>query len=82
VTLWTKISELSVTQLPIGVLETSTNGWRDLWVTVAGGGLPVATKKLMFDGKGYPANPTVAPAVAIDKPGLVVIADGELTPIR
>lgn len=79
---WTKISELSVTQLPVGVLDTRTNGWRDLWVTVAGGGLPATTMKLSFDGKSYPANPTVPPAVAIDKPGVVVIADGELTRIR
>jgi hypothetical protein len=79
---WEKVSELSVTQLPVGVLETSTNGWRDLWVTVAGGGLPATTMKLMFDGKRYPKNPTVAPAVAIDKPGTVVIAEGELTRIR
>jgi hypothetical protein len=79
---WTKVSESSVTQLPVGVLKTSTNGWRDLWVTTAGGGMPMRTMKLTFDGKRYPSNPTVAPAVAIDAPGMVVIAEGELTRIR
>lgn len=76
-----KVSELSVVQLPVGVLDSTTNGWRDLAVTVAGGGLPAATMKLSFDGRAYPENPTVAPAVESDTIGTVVIAQEPLKPL-
>ncbi|MCB2047793.1 MAG: hypothetical protein KDE32_06145 [Novosphingobium sp.] len=72
------VTEASVTQLPLGVLDTSTNGWRDLWVTIYGGGAKQETKKLTYDGKTYPDNPTVAPAETIATPGTEIIAEGDL----
>lgn len=50
----------SVTGAPIGVLSTSTQGWRDLFVQVGGGGLPAGAVAMRFDGTAYPSNPTVA----------------------
>jgi hypothetical protein len=45
------------------VLETTTNGWRDISVRVAGGGIvPGYEAILPFNGKTYPGNPSVAPA--------------------
>lgn len=38
---WDVVTETSVTRTPIGVLETTSNGWRDPFVTVSGGGMPV-----------------------------------------
>ena len=76
---FTKIGDISVTQLPLGVLETSTNGMRDLWVTVYGGGMPQALMKIPFDGSAYAGNATVAPATQIAKPGTEVIADNPLS---
>ncbi|MET0238760.1 MAG: hypothetical protein ABW184_02585 [Sphingobium sp.] len=69
------VTKLSVTRPPIQALPTSSHGWDDLSVTVAGGGIirPYQAQ-LRFDGRRYPRNPTVAPAVpAKGKAGRVVI---------
>jgi hypothetical protein len=79
-TTFTPIAETSVTRLPVGVLDTTTNGMKDLWVTVGGGGGESGLRKLSFDGKSYPANPTVDGngVEKLDKPGTEIIADGDL----
>lgn len=76
------VTQTSITQLPVGVLESSNNGWRDIWVTTSGGGAPNEVKKLSFDGTSYPENPTVAPAETISAPGQVLIEEGELKRIN
>ena len=76
------LAQTTVTQLPVGVLDTNTNGMRDIWVTTAVGGAPEQIRKLSFDGKSYPKNPTVAPAETIDAAGTVVIALGEMTEVQ
>src|ERR1044071_2771642 len=44
----------TVTQLPIRLLRTSTRGWRDIGVTVAGGGITQAyLARLKFNGRRY-----------------------------
>ena len=59
----------TVTQLPIRLLRTSTRGWRDIGVTVAGGGITQAyLARLRFNGRRYPNNPTVPPAVPLRRP--------------
>ena len=75
------ISRTSVNQLPLGVLDTWTGGMRDIWVTVSGGGMPEQTRRLKWNGRRYPFNPTVAPAERIQTPGKVVIAEGQLETI-
>lgn len=72
----TILAQTTVTQLPVGILETSTNGMRDIWVTTAGGGAPEAIRKLAWNGSTYPANPTIAEEIAV--PGKIVIDVGEL----
>jgi hypothetical protein len=57
------VSESSLVRPPITVAETSTNGWRDLILTVSGGGMPAKTVSLKFDGKQYPLNPSDQPAL-------------------
>lgn len=52
----------TISQLPIGVLETKSHGWRDLAVQVSGGGMRSFRAALSFDGRKYPSNPSVAPA--------------------
>jgi hypothetical protein len=66
-----------VTQLPIRLLPTSTKGWRDIGVTVAGGGIAEPyLARLRFDGGRYPSNPTVPPAIPLKhSTGKVLIAD-------
>lgn len=67
----------TVTQLPIRLLSTSSNGWRDIGVTVLGGGITSPyTARLRFNGRRYPSNPTVAPAIPLARPaGRVLIAN-------
>ncbi|GAB5350001.1 hypothetical protein [Alteriqipengyuania sp. 357] len=75
------IARTSVTQLPIGVLDTRRHGMRDIVVSVGGGGMPFGHRVLFFDGRTYPANPTVPPAEPINTIGTPVIAQGDLRPI-
>ena len=64
----------SITQLPIRMLPTSTRGWRDIGVTVQGGGILVPyMARMRFNGRRYPSNPTVPPAVRVRPSGKVLI---------
>lgn len=58
---WRVITRTTVTQTPIGVLPTSTGGWRDLAVSVGGGGAEAGWVRLAYDGRSYPTNPTTLP---------------------
>ena len=76
---WRIVSDISITRPPIRLLPTTSHGWHDLSVFVAGGGiLPGHDVRLIFDGNTYPGNPTIAPARTISHPdGKVLIATGE-----
>lgn len=73
---WRVVAETSIGWSPICILRTSSRGWRDLGINVAGGGVtkPYETR-LRFNGKTYPHNPSVPPAqrVGAGSPGIVVI---------
>jgi hypothetical protein len=56
------VTETTITNQPIQVLEPSSNGWRDLAVTVRGGGITAYEAVLRFDGTSYPRNPSAPPA--------------------
>jgi hypothetical protein len=75
------LTRLTTTRPPIRVLITRANGWRDISVHVAGGGIqPPYEAILSFDGKSYPRNPTVPPARKSDHgkiPGKVAISYGD-----
>lgn len=63
---WNLITKISVSNLPIKVLPVVHNGWHSLSVSVKGGGvLKRYESELPYDGKVYPNNPTVPPAVKI-----------------
>jgi len=56
----------TVARLPIRLLSSSTHGWRDIGVTVSGGGIPHPYEaRLRFSGHRYPSNPTVVPSVPL-----------------
>ncbi len=76
-----EVAKTTVTRLPIGVGEIRHDGWRDIVVTIGGGGEPAGLRTLRFDGKAYPSNPTIAPAVPASGIGAVVIAEGDFYPI-
>ena len=73
-----KVSETSVVQMPFGVLDSSTDGWRDLWVTTYGGGAPEVTRKLVWTGEGYTANASSGEEAAA---GEVLVDAAALSPI-
>lgn len=53
------VAELAPTQPPIRVSARETNGWRNILVHVAGGGMQAEyDAELAFNGSGYPDNPT------------------------
>jgi len=70
------LTEMSITQQPIRVLDTKSNGWHDLGVWVQGGWIqPGYEARLSFSGKEYPSNPSVPPAqpIAATIKGTVVV---------
>lgn len=71
------LGETTVTQAPIRVLSTRTNGLPDIGVHVRGGGVTDGYEaKLAFDGTRYPSNPTVGPAEPVeDAQGVTLITD-------
>ncbi|SLK07281.1 hypothetical protein [Novosphingobium mathurense] len=77
-----QVGDLSVVQLPVGVLSSKTNGWKDLAVSVSGGGRPGGIMRVPFDGKAYARNPTVSPAEPVDSIGKELIADKPLKPLK
>lgn len=79
---WRVVTETSVTQTPIRVLETSTNGWRDLSVAIGGGGREWSQVRLTFDGTSYPTNPTVGGLEAVETgAGAELIPEGPGQPL-
>jgi hypothetical protein len=71
------VTKIRITRPPIRVLATSSHGWHDIGVWVQGGGIqPGYEAKLQFDGKTYPSNPSIPPALpeAGKVEGKVVIA--------
>lgn len=60
---WRLMGRTSIGHLPVRYLGSRSNGWQDLTVLVAGGGIqPGYDARLRFDGRAYPHNPSVPPA--------------------
>lgn len=76
---FTEVVRTIHTKLPLGVLDSESNGWADLWVSTAGGGDLTGRRILKFDGASYPSDPTVPPAEKLDiLDTQVLIEDGDL----
>jgi hypothetical protein len=72
------VSSSTLVRPPVTVSESKTKGWRDLILTVSGGGMPAKTIALKFDGKKYPLNPSVQSALpaAAATEGAVLFPEG------
>lgn len=55
------VSDSSLVRGPITVSSSRTNGWRNLIITVSGGGAVPGRVALKFDGGKYPLNPSIQP---------------------
>ena len=65
----------TIVQLPIRLLPTMSHGWHDIGVTVRGGRmLKSYMARMRFNGRRYPSNPSVPPAVAARFSGKVLIS--------
>ena len=73
--MWRKVADISVSRTPVTVMDTSTNGWKDITVAISGGGGEAGDALLRFDGEAYPSNPTVQPAEVTGVTGTVLIAE-------
>ena len=69
-----EVTRMTVSRLPVRQLDSMTNGWHDLGVTIGGGGGAPAEAWMQFDGSAYPRNPTVQPAVPDGADGVVLLA--------
>ncbi|REJ09874.1 hypothetical protein [Halobacillus trueperi] len=71
------LSRFSLVRNPVIVSKTTTNGYRDLVMYVAGGGIEDFFAQVKFDGKTYPLNPSVqrkvAPGTKVE--GGAIVAD-------
>lgn len=72
---WRRVGVLLATKAPIGVLETSTHGWRDLVIRAAAGAFEShLPRPVRFDGQVYPLD-GVEPALGEEPPGMMLITD-------
>lgn len=69
------ITRFTVLQHPVIITDQMTQGYPDLIVYTAGGGVPAAYRRLKFDGRTYPSNPTTVPALPA---GTVVVGRGAI----
>jgi hypothetical protein len=60
---WKVVSTITIVRPPVRVLESTSNGWRDIGVWVQGGGIRRGYEaELRFNGKTYSRNPSIPPA--------------------
>jgi hypothetical protein len=62
------VSSSSLIRGPVLASETSTHGWRDLIVEVAGGGIAPKQVAMKFTGSKYPLNPSTLAPLPKDQP--------------
>ena len=61
------LTDMASANAPVYVGPTKTKGWRDLAMEVAGKGSASHFATLKFDGRSYPENPTLQPALSKTK---------------
>jgi hypothetical protein len=62
------VTRITVTRLPIRILDAKSNGWHNIGAQVRGwGSQPGYEAELPFDGKTYPRNPSMLPPGELPK---------------
>ena len=60
------ITKTTIVKLPVRIMSSISHGWHDLGVQVSGGGItPGYEARLRFDGRSYPSNPSMPPAIPL-----------------
>ena len=77
---WREVAELTIVNAPVRLLNSRTRGWRDLAVSVRGGGVDLPREaRIVYDGRTYASNPSLAPRLRRGAPGRVLIDDDTAT---
>jgi hypothetical protein len=73
------LGRVTIVQLPVRLLPSTSHGYPDIGVTVQGGGVQAGYEAVLsFNGKNYPRNPSLPPArKAPAVLGNVIIANTE-----
>ena len=75
-TSWREVAELTIVNAPVRLLNTRSRGWRDLGVSVRGGGIEIPYEaRMRFDGRTYASNPSLAPRSQRAAPGRMLIGN-------
>jgi hypothetical protein len=76
------VSRLTLVNDPILVTPQKTLGWKDLVLLVSGSGARGQYTRLRFNGRTYPDNPSVQPAVTSNSTltGIALVADASSSP--
>jgi len=75
------ISDIALTRAPVIVSQSKTNGWNDLVVYVAGGGIMQGYYvSLQFNGRTYPGNPTSISRLNGKIVGTAYLANADISP--
>lgn len=69
---WKEVGNTTVSRLPIGKLDSKTNGWNDVGVSFSSAA-EAGIGQMKFNGEAYPRNPTSAPLA--EDIGTVIIAE-------
>lgn len=72
---WREVGNTTVSSLPIGMLDSKTNGWNDVTVSW-GSAMESGIGQMKFDGDAYARNPTSAPR-AKDIGTIILAEDAE-----
>jgi hypothetical protein len=78
---WRTAMRATVSRQPIALLPTRTRGWRDIGISVAGGGARAGMARMRFDGRRYPGNPTLQPALPSGSGRVLIGADDQGRPL-
>ena len=78
---WRLIGGISVARRPLRLLDTRTAGWRDLGVTIGGGGGRSGLAQVRFGRGRYRGNPTLAAPVPVGSGRVLIAADAPLAPL-
>lgn len=77
-----QVTRMTVARLPIKVFDDRSQGWLDLGVRVAGGGInPGSDTLLRFNGQTYPSNPSVEPVAAREKGRIIISSSSSARPL-
>ncbi|WP_226578165.1 hypothetical protein [Halobacillus litoralis] len=69
-------TKFSLVRSPVIVSNEKTNGWKNLVMYVAGGGMKGAYKQLTYQDGTYPSNPSVQPDIKQENiKGTAIISD-------